>query len=62
MNGFLKIIVTLVVIAIVIISSLLVLGVVDSSQVQETLQKVLLVLAIFALGGVLVSFLAKPKM
>ena len=61
MQGFLKIIATLAIIGIVVISTLFVLDVVTSVEVKEALQEVLLVLGILALGGFAISFLAKPS-
>lgn len=56
-----KIIAILAVIGIVIIASLFVLDIVNTAQMNEFLQKTLLVLTIVAVGGVAVSFLSKPK-
>lgn len=47
------------VVGIVLVAVFFVLDVVTSVEVKETLQKVLLVLGIVALGGVSISFLAK---
>lgn len=61
MQSFMKIIAILAVIGIVIIASLFVLDIVNTAQMNEFLQKTLLVLTIVAVGGVAVSFLSKPK-
>jgi len=59
MQGILKIITMFAVVGIVLVAIFFVLDVVTSVEVKETLQKVLLVLGIIALGGVSISFLAK---
>lgn len=61
MQGFLKIIAMLAIIGIVIISSLFVLDAVTSEEVREMLLNVVLVLGIVALGGSIISLLAKPR-
>lgn len=51
----------LAIIGIVIISSLFVLDAVTSEEVREMLLNVVLVLGIVALGGSIISLLAKPR-
>lgn len=59
MKGFLKVISLIAVLGVVVIGVLFVLDVVTSMEVKDTLQKVLLVLGIIALGGMAVSFITK---
>lgn len=59
MQGILKIITMIAIVGIVIVAIFFVLDIVTSTEVKETLQKVLLVLGVVVLGGVSISFLAK---
>lgn len=61
MQNLIKIIAILAIMGIVIVSTLLVLGVVDATETKDILLKTMLVLGVVALGGLGISFLAKPR-
>lgn len=61
MQGFIKIISTIAILGVVIIAVMFVLDVVTTTEIKETLTKVILVLGIVALGGVGISFLTNTK-
>ena len=59
MQGILKIITMFAIVGIVLVAIFFVLDLATSTEVKDTLQKVLLVLGIVALGGMSISFLVK---
>jgi len=61
MQNFLKVIVILAVISIVVISVLFVLDIVVVEEIKDTLQKTLLILAIVALGGLVVGLISRVR-
>lgn len=61
MQNIFKIVTMFAVIGIVLVAVLFVLDLATSTEVKDALQKVLLVLGIVALGGMSISFLAKPR-
>jgi len=60
MTMFLKSLTVVAVVGIVVIAGMFVLDLVGTAEMRDALQKILLLLGIFALGGLAVSFVSRP--